>query len=387
MGTLSCWAIAVGMVVSGQYFGWNQGFVYANLPTMLVALLLVTVFYVGFMRLLVMLSVAMPASGGVMLYWFKLDRPLLAKCVGVAALCEYFFAVTAIAKATGAYWHGLLPACSAEPMAVLFLILFCALNMVGVQQSLWVEIAATLLALLGLLVFNVSSWHHGEWHHWLHLSLTFSWPALWLAIPYVLWLYLGIEGSVLSAAEVKRPTTTLPRAIRLAMLTLIVTAVMTVFQVASLLPSGLLSSPQPLTAALQQRHLGSELWLHAVSFLALFGLLASLNGLLIAASRQWAAIGSHPVDRGVGMESQWRWQKIFLGLAVTGVLVLCLFPESVLLLLSILAVLCVYLAGIAAWFACARSHRISASIADYGLAMLVSLLAAVASVCVVFSLS
>ena len=42
-------AMAVGMVISGQYFGWNYAFLHASLLTVICALIFVSLFYSLFM--------------------------------------------------------------------------------------------------------------------------------------------------------------------------------------------------------------------------------------------------------------------------------------------------------------------------------------------------
>ena len=48
LGTTQLWAIAVGMVISGQYFGWNYGWSVAGTTSFLVSIILVTVLYLTF---------------------------------------------------------------------------------------------------------------------------------------------------------------------------------------------------------------------------------------------------------------------------------------------------------------------------------------------------
>ena len=46
--TTQLWAIAVGMVISGEYFGWNYGWAVAGTIGFFWATLLVTVLYLAF---------------------------------------------------------------------------------------------------------------------------------------------------------------------------------------------------------------------------------------------------------------------------------------------------------------------------------------------------
>lgn len=61
---LHLWAIAVGLVISGDYFGWNYGLAKAGPIGMLLAVLVVTAMYVFFIFSYTELSTAIPHSGG-----------------------------------------------------------------------------------------------------------------------------------------------------------------------------------------------------------------------------------------------------------------------------------------------------------------------------------
>jgi len=58
------WAISVGMVISGQYFGWNYGFEQGGIIGLAIATLIVTVFYTTFMFSYAELSTSIPQAGG-----------------------------------------------------------------------------------------------------------------------------------------------------------------------------------------------------------------------------------------------------------------------------------------------------------------------------------
>src|SRR5947209_6823140 len=58
------WAIAVGLVISGDYFGWNYGLAKAGPVGMMAAVLLTTVMYICFIFSYTELSTAIPHSGG-----------------------------------------------------------------------------------------------------------------------------------------------------------------------------------------------------------------------------------------------------------------------------------------------------------------------------------
>ena len=72
---LHLWGIAVGLVISGDYFGWNLGLGQAGPLGLLVAVLLVTVMYVCFIFSYTELSTAIPHSGGPYAYARKALGP------------------------------------------------------------------------------------------------------------------------------------------------------------------------------------------------------------------------------------------------------------------------------------------------------------------------
>ena len=68
MGVLHIWALGVGVVITGEYFGWNQGLKEGGPIGMLLASLFVCVLYLMWVLALSELSVAMPFAGGPLAY-------------------------------------------------------------------------------------------------------------------------------------------------------------------------------------------------------------------------------------------------------------------------------------------------------------------------------
>src|SRR5205809_5789732 len=68
LGVLDVWALGVGAVVSGAYFGWNSGLKGNGAIAMLIASLIVCLLYLTWVLALAELSVAMPFAGGPLAY-------------------------------------------------------------------------------------------------------------------------------------------------------------------------------------------------------------------------------------------------------------------------------------------------------------------------------
>ncbi|HEY1199955.1 MAG TPA: amino acid permease [Niastella sp.] len=104
------WALAVGLVISGEYFGWNLGWDVAGTGGFFIATILVTVFYVTFIFSFTELTAAIPQAGGPFTYAYKALGPLGGVIAGYATLVEFLLAPPAVAFALGSYVHFLHPA-------------------------------------------------------------------------------------------------------------------------------------------------------------------------------------------------------------------------------------------------------------------------------------
>src|SRR5712692_776152 len=65
---LDIWALGVGVVITGAYFGWNLGLKDNGPVAMLVASLIVCLLYLMWVLALAELTVAMPFAGGPLAY-------------------------------------------------------------------------------------------------------------------------------------------------------------------------------------------------------------------------------------------------------------------------------------------------------------------------------
>ena len=76
LGPKELWTVMVGMVISGQYFGWNYGVSAGGLLGFCVAVLLVIVFYSGLMCVCTQLSSQYPKAGGLSCLLYTSPSPL-----------------------------------------------------------------------------------------------------------------------------------------------------------------------------------------------------------------------------------------------------------------------------------------------------------------------
>src|SRR5215471_2496862 len=100
---LDIWALGVGVVVAGAYFGWNLGLKDNGPVAMLVASLIVCLLYLTWVLALAELSVAMPFAGGPLAYGRRAVGPGLGFVMGWSMLLECQFATIATGLAAGGY--------------------------------------------------------------------------------------------------------------------------------------------------------------------------------------------------------------------------------------------------------------------------------------------
>ncbi len=80
LGTWQLWGIAVGLVISGEYFGWSYGWGTAGTLGFLVTTLLVAVMYTCFIFSFTELTTAIPNAGGPFAYSLRAFGALMAAC-------------------------------------------------------------------------------------------------------------------------------------------------------------------------------------------------------------------------------------------------------------------------------------------------------------------
>jgi ethanolamine permease len=288
------WALGVGYVISGMYFGWNLGLPEGGPYGMLAATLFVTVMYVTFVLGYAELSCAIPKAGGAFLYAGHAFGPGLGLLAGVAQCIEFVFAPPAIAAAIGAYVHTVAPAVHPLAAACVAYVLFTGLNIWGVNQSALFELIVTVLAVGELLLFAGITAPRFSLAAFTTNPLPHGWSGAMAAVPYAIWFYLAIEGVANTAEETRDPQRDLSRGFGTAMLTLVALALLTFFcavgvggweKIVYEAPGSDRTSDSPLPLALGQVVSPSHPLYEMLVGVGLCGLLASFHGIILVAGR------------------------------------------------------------------------------------------------------
>ena len=85
----SLWALGVGAVISGDFFGWNYGLAAGGFGGMLVATAIITVMYGGLCFSIAEMSPALPHTGGAYSFARTAMGPWGAYVTGLAENMEY----------------------------------------------------------------------------------------------------------------------------------------------------------------------------------------------------------------------------------------------------------------------------------------------------------
>ena len=285
--TLQLWGIAVGLVISGDYFGWNYGWTVAGTVGFGIATAMVTVFYIAFVFSYTELTTAIPDAGGPFAYAYRAFGPTGGFLAGFATLVDFLLAPPAIAAALGAYAHFLNPALSPLWVGAVSYSVFVGVNMLGVRDSANFSLVVTILAVAELLVFMALVAPAFKLENVVAHTETFTWAGVFAALPFAIWFYLAIEGVAMVAEEVKDPRRTIPRAYLLSIGTLVLLAVGTMLLCAG---AGdwrrLATIDYPLPETLSMVLGRNNTWTKLFASIGLFGLVASFHCNTLGYSRQ-----------------------------------------------------------------------------------------------------
>jgi ethanolamine permease len=289
---LHLWAMGVGAVISGDFFGWNFGLTAGGFGGMLLAVIVMTVMYVGLCFSIAEMSPALPHAGGAYSFARTSMGPWAGYITGLAENMEYILTPAVIVVGIGGYLGAVFGTSPAwEPLWWLLCYgLFVALNIWGVEMTFHVSVAVTLVALAVLVVFWAGAAPHFDLYRWAspyfpagrsRVSSTL------VQLPFALWLYLGIEQLPLAAEESHDPRRDMPRGILYGLITLIVVSFLTLVLSVGIAPGAakVATSNEPLFLGFQTIF-GLGLKSRVLALAACTGLIASFHTIIFAYGRQ-----------------------------------------------------------------------------------------------------
>ncbi len=306
LGPAHVWALGVGIVLVGEYMGWNFAVGKGGAYAALIACWFAGILYTCVAMIDSEVTSTVAAAGGQYTQAKHIVGPLMAFNVGLYLVFAYTMLEAANAITAGylfsvvATMTGHADALDQRPFIVLVIMFLAWLNYRGVLATLTFNLVITAIAFVAILVLFLSTsgilggglMEHAalfEGH-----ELPYGWIGVLAAMHFGLWYYLGIEGTTQAAEEVRSPARALPFGTLAGIMTLLIAATLTWYICSGVLPweflgDGVNGAVAPLFSTAQLAGSQGLVWL--LGFGTLFATLASANGCINDASRAWFAMG------------------------------------------------------------------------------------------------
>jgi ethanolamine permease len=300
LSPLLLWSIGVGNVISGMYFGWNLGLEKGGTYGMAIATGIVIILYICFSFSYAELACAIPKAGGGFDYAKRAFGPKIGFITGLAQVFMFTFGPPAIAIGIGTNINLAFPNISIVGSAVIFYLIFTAINVFGVKIAATFELIITIIAILGLVLFAGITLPHFQIENLSKNASIGGFSGIFAAIPFAIWFFLGIEGLANVAEESENPQKDLSKGFSRALFTLVLLCLVTF--IASIGLGGwekvvyneqhqLSDSPLPLALSLV---MDRNNWLYqTMIWIGVMGLVASFHGLMLAGGRVTLEFGRY----------------------------------------------------------------------------------------------
>lgn len=298
-GSWSLWALGVGAVISGDFFGWNFGLLAGGFGGLLVATLIIATMYICLCFSIAEMSSALPHTGGA----YSFARTALGSwagyITGLAENLEYVLTPAVIVVGIGGYLGSICNAAFGidlpQPLWwALSYAIFVGINIIGVELTFRFTVVMTFLALGVLAVFWIGAIPHFSLDHALNIApeaggsrwFPQGYWGIAAALPFAIWFYLAIEQLPLAAEEAHDPVRDMPRGLLWGIVTLIIASLLTLFLNAGIAPGAAAvgQSDEPLFLAFQTIF-GTGIGASLLALVAVAGLIASFHAIIYAYGR------------------------------------------------------------------------------------------------------
>jgi ethanolamine permease len=322
-GMWSLWALGVGAVISGEYYGWNFGLSTGGFGGLLVAGGIMAVMYYGLVYSIAEMSPALPHTGGAYSFARSAMGPWGGFLTGLAENMEYVITPAVVVGAMGllmqtvvvglfevggtfdaageltniAWWNSL------PFWWAVFYIIFVGVNIIGIEATMRFTVTITVLSLAVLAFFFIAALVSGKFDPSLWTNIPkdggdapivgggglwfpFGIGGIFKALPFAIWFYLAIEEVPLAAEESMDPRRDVPKGSVLAMHTLLIAAILTLF-INTGLPGGAFlygDSAFPLLDGFKAIFAGEKI-AYFFGLLFMIGLIASFFTIIYAYGR------------------------------------------------------------------------------------------------------
>lgn len=299
LGPIHIWALGVGIVLVGEFTGWNFSMAKGGAWGALIACWFIGLLYTCVAMIDSEVTSTVAAAGGQYTQAKHIIGPLMAFNVGLYLVMAYTMLEASNAIVVGDLLKQLAgdmgsADISTRPFIVLTIVLLAWLNYRGVYATLNINFVITAIAFISIIIlfFSVAPFSPGKvlLHKDLLTDLPYGWIGALGALQFGMWYYLGIEGTCQAAEEVRSAGRSIPLGTMSGMITLLIAAALTWYIAAGLMPWQYLG--QAYTPLYDAAKLAGGGGLQAIMLIGtLFAALASANGCINDASRAWFSMG------------------------------------------------------------------------------------------------
>jgi ethanolamine permease len=300
LGPAHIWALGVGIVLVGEFMGWNYAVGKGGAVGALIACWVIGLLYTCVAMIDSEITSTVAAAGGQYTQAKHMIGPLMAFNVGLYLVLAYTMLEAGDVQVAGQLIQigaqNLGYTIPWQPFTVVALVLLACMNYRGVLATLTVNFIITAAAFISIiiLVIGVQPWNPGAvlLHKQLLTGLPYGWIGVLASLHFGIWYYLGIEGTCQAAEEVRSPGRALPMGTMLGIITLLIAAALTWYVCCGLLPWEYLGWDNELAPLYDAAHVTGSPVLTVILFVGtLFSAIASANGCINDASRAWFSMG------------------------------------------------------------------------------------------------
>jgi ethanolamine permease len=299
LGPAQVWALGVGIVLVGEYTGWNFSADKGGTLAALIVCWLIGLLYTSVAMIDSEVTSTVAAAGGQYAQAKHIVGPLMAFNVALYLVFAYTMLEVSDAILVGdtivakAGVEGL----THNAFLAITIVALAWLNYRGVLMTLNFNFVITALAYVAIVILflGVMPWSQGTVLKLGEMvtpenALPYGWLGVIAAFHFGIWYYLGIEGTTQAAEEVRSPARALPFGTMAGMITLLIGAALTWYVCASLMPWQYLGiTYYPLWDA--GKLTGNPLLEEMMFVATLLAAIASANGCVNDAARAWFSLG------------------------------------------------------------------------------------------------
>lgn len=291
LGVIHIWALGVGIVLVGEFMGWNFAVAKGGTLGAIIACWVMGVLFISLVMVNTEIGSVIPEAGGQYAMAKYLLGPLAAFNIGLMLVFEYVMLEAADALVVGQILESLHPDVQALPYIILSLLFLTLLNYRGALAALSLNFVITAIAVCTIFILLIVTKFYTPADSLLNLEqmsngLPYGWIGVLGAFQFGIWFYLGIEGTALAAEECRSTGRSLPIGAIVGLITLLTGATITWYVCSGLVNADDLGkSVYPLYDAAVATEM--PFVIAALFIGTILACLASANGCIHDAGRAW----------------------------------------------------------------------------------------------------